>query len=143
MPTFGEVALSDIDSDMIDAWYETTAVSTPTYRTHAYSLLRTILGTAVDRDLIARSNPAKVRGAGNTKAAHKVRPATPTELGSMLDAMPQRRRLMLLLATLTTLRFGEITELRRKDIDVKNKVVKVRRGVTKVSNEQLTNPESP
>lgn len=46
----------------------------------------------------------------------------------MLDAMPQRRRLMLLLATLTTLRFGEITELRRKDIDVKNKVVKVRRG---------------
>ena len=143
LPTFGEVALAAIDSDMIDAWYETTAVTTPTYRAHAYSLLRTILGTAVERNLITSSNPAKVRGAGTTKATHKVRPATPEELGVMLEVMPDRRRLMLLLATWTTLRFGEITELRRKDIDIKNKVIKVRRGVTKVSNKELTDPDSP
>lgn len=143
LPTFADVALTAIDSDMIDTWYETTAVTTPTYRAHAYSLLRTILGTAVHRDLITSSNPAKVRGAGSTRAAHKVRPATPEELGLMLEAMPERRRLMLLLATWSTLRFGEITELRRKDIDVKNKVIKVRRGVTKVSNKELTDPDSP
>lgn len=76
LPTFGEHAITAINSDMIDAWYETTAVTTPTYRAHAYSLLRTILGTAVERNLITSSKPAKVRGAGTTKAAHKVRPAT-------------------------------------------------------------------
>lgn len=142
LPTFGKVALTAIDSDMIDAWYETTAVTTPTYRAHAYSLLRTILGTAVERSLITSSNPAKVRGAGTTEAAHKVRPATPEELGVMLEVMPDRRPLMPLLATWTTLRFGEITELRRKDIDIKNKVIKVRRGVTKMSNKELTDPDS-
>lgn len=62
----------------------------------------------------------------------------------MLEVMPDRRRLMLLLATWTTLRFGEITELRRKDMDmdmdIKNNVIKVQRGVTKVSNKELTDP---
>lgn len=61
----------------------------------------------------------------------------------MLEVIPERRRLMLLLATWTILRFGEITELRRKDFDVNSRVIKVRRRVTKVSNKELTNPESP
>jgi len=47
--------------------------------------------------------------------------------------MPQRYRLMVLLASWCGLRFGELAELRRKDVDVKNGVLHVRRGVVRVT----------
>ncbi len=45
--------------------------------------------------------------------------------------MPARYRLMVLLAAWCALRFGELAELRRSDVDVKNGVVHVRRGVAR------------
>ncbi len=42
---------------------------------------------------------------------------------------------MTLLAAWCGLRFGELTELRRKDVDLANGIVKVRRGVTRVGGE--------
>lgn len=131
LPSFEKMPLPQITPDAVDHWYEITAVDTPTYRAQAYSLLRTILGTAVDRGLIKTANPAKVRGAGTAKRAHKVRPATLAEVGAIIEAMPERRRVMILLAVWCGLRFGELAELRRKDIDIKAKVIRVRRGVVR------------
>jgi integrase len=131
LPTFEDVQLTAITPDMIDHWYELTAIGRPTYKAHAYALLRTILGTAVDRGLITTANPAKVRGGGTTKRRHKVRPASLSELAIIVAAMPERRRLMVQLATWCGLRFGELAELRRKDVDLKAKVIKVRRGVVR------------
>ena len=88
----------------------------PTYRARAYSLLRTILASAVDDGYLA-VNPARIRGAGSVKRAHKVRPATLDELEALTEAMPPRYRLMVLLAAWCALRFGELTELRRGDVD--------------------------
>jgi hypothetical protein len=72
LPTFADVQLTAITPDMVDHWYELTAMGRPTSKAHAYGLLRTILGTAVDRDLTTTANPAKVRGGGSTKRRHKV-----------------------------------------------------------------------
>ncbi|WP_404348418.1 tyrosine-type recombinase/integrase [Phycicoccus jejuensis] len=133
-PTFGDVALSDITPEMVDKWYELCAVGRPTTQAHAYSLLKTILGTAATgkpRPLIP-FNPADIRGAGTASRAKKVRPATTQELAVIIDAMPERRRLMVALAAWSALRFGELTELRRFDIDLKHSVIKVRRGVVRV-----------
>lgn len=132
LPTFKDVPLKSITPDMVDHWYEITAVGRPTYQARAYSLLRTILGTAVDRGLITAANPAKVRGGGSSKRARKIRPATLEELGALTAAMPERRRLMILLAAWTALRFGELAELRRKDVDLRAGVIHVRRGVVRV-----------
>ncbi|MCD9153108.1 hypothetical protein NP095_06770 [Aeromicrobium duanguangcaii] len=44
---------------------------------------------------------------------------------------------MVLLASWCALRFGEITELRRKDIDLANGVIHVRRGVTRIAGETI------
>lgn len=49
--------------------------------------------------------------------------------------MPERYQLMVLLAAWCGLGFGEITELRRKDIDLTNGVVKIRRAVVRVEGE--------
>lgn len=140
LPTFADVALTSITPEMVDHWYEGVAVGRPTYRAHSYALLRTILATAVDRGLIKTANPAKVRGGGTTKSRHKVTPATIRDLSTIVAAMPERRRLMIQLAAWCGLRFGELTELRRRDIDLTRKVIKIRRSVVRV---KVTNSETP
>jgi integrase len=57
-----------------------------------------------------------------------------------VEAMPERYRLMVLLAAWCGLRFGELTELRRHDMDVKAGVIRVRRGVVRVDGEFIVGP---
>src|SRR5262249_20020696 len=56
-----------------------------------------------------------IRGASSAKRAHKIRPATLDELAVITHEMPEHLRCMVLLAGWGALRFGELTELRRKD----------------------------
>ena len=131
LPTFGDIALKDITADLVDDWYYRLGDEAPTSRAHAYGLLRTILADAVQRRLITY-NPCHIRGAGNVKRAKQIEPATLPELEALAQAMPERYRLMVLLAAWCGLRFGEITELRRHDVDLTHGVVKVRRAVVRV-----------
>jgi hypothetical protein len=70
----------------------------PTARAHAYGLLRTILNMAIADDLIP-SNPCRVRGGGQSKRVKRIRPATLAELAKLVDAMPERYRVMVLLTS--------------------------------------------
>jgi integrase len=137
LPTFGATPLRYITPEAVDHWYALTAPGRPTLQAHAYSLLRTILGTAVDRGLITTANPAKVRGGGSTTRAKKVRPATLAELEALVNALPERYRLMALLASWCALRFGELAELRRGDVDTRAGVLRVRRGVVRADGEVI------
>jgi integrase len=143
LPTFGGTALTAITPVMVREWHADLRTQTgPTQRAHAYSLLRTILNTALADDLIP-SNPCRVRGAGSSKRAHDIRPASLAELEALTQAMPDRLRLMVLLAAWCALRFGELAELRRADIDVKRDLVHVRRGVVQTaSGLQVKAPKS-
>ena len=119
-----------ITRDEVEKWYDRTAVNSPTYRARAYSLLRTILTSAVDDGYLAM-NPARIRGAGNVDRAHEVHPATPEELVVITEAMPPRYRLMVQLAAWCALRFGELTELRRGDIDTIQGILRIRRALVR------------
>jgi integrase len=111
-------------------------------RAHSYSLLRTIMNTAVADEVIA-ANPCRVRGAGQSKRARQIQPASLAELETITKSMPERYRLMVLMAAWCALRFGELAELRRSDIDVRAAVVHVRRGVIRGSNgEAVKGPKS-
>lgn len=134
MPTFGDAALTAITPEAVRQWHALTGNSKPTLRAHAYGLLRTILGTAEADQLIA-SNPCHIRGAGNAKRVHKVKPLTLPELEALVAAMPANRRAMTLLAAWCALRFGELAELRRRDLDLRNGVIHVRRGVVRIKGE--------
>jgi integrase len=133
LPTFADVPLASITPEMVDRWYELVAVGKDTTRAHAYSLLRTILGTAVDRRLIVLANPARVRGGGTTNRAKKIKPATLEQLETIATTVPERHRLMVLLGAWCALRFGELAELRRHDVDTKSGDIHVRRGVVRTS----------
>lgn len=139
LPTFGSVAVSALSPSLVRSWYAGTAAGLPTTRAHAYSLLRAILGTAVSDELIP-ANPCHIRGAGAAKRAVKIKPASLAELEALVKAMPEKYRLLVLLASWCALRFGELTELRRKDIDLRKGVIHVRRGVAWVGSKPVIGP---
>jgi integrase len=127
-PTLGAMQLDQISPAAVRAWHSKLDTG-PTRRAHAYSLLRTILNTAVADDVIP-ANPCRLRGAGQSRRVKDIRPATLKELDELAEAMPHRLRLIVLLAAWCGLRFGELVELRRKDVDTKEGLLRVRRAVT-------------
>ena len=142
LPTFGPKPIHSITRDQVKDWYDDLPEDKPTYRAKAYGLLRTILGSAVEDEYLAK-NPARIPGAGQVDRAHKVRPATTGELIALTEAMPPRYRLMVQLAAWCALRFGELTELRRGDVDTKEGVLRVRRAVVLVGGKFVVkNPKS-
>lgn len=126
----GALPLASITADDIRAWHAKTGKGTPTLRAHAYGLLRTILATAVTDGKIP-ANPAVIRGAGSAKRAITIRPASLPELEKITTAMPEQYQAMILLASWCAMRFGELTELRRKDVDLDEGVIRIRRAVVR------------
>jgi len=129
-PHLGGRRLVDITRADVRRWHsiELQKVSDRP-RSKAYAVLRTIMNSAVEDELIDVS-PVSIRGAGMTRRKHGVEPATLDELRIIVEAMPERLRLMVLLAAWCALRYGELAELRRKDVDLANGVVKIRRAVS-------------
>jgi integrase len=142
LPSLGDKPLKGITPVTIRAWHAELGTKTPTLRAHAYGLLRTILANAQHDGLIT-SNPCHIRGAGNSKRVHKIKPLTLPELEALTEAMPARYQAMVLLAAWCGLRFGELTELRRSDIDMKNGRIRIRRAVVRVGGKSVvTTPKS-
>lgn len=141
-PAFGEQRIDRISVDDVNDWYDHLAPGRETIRAQAYSLLRTILTTAASTQPqpLIPFNPAHIRGAGNTQRVHRVRPASLQELETIVSELPARYQLMALLAAWCAMRFGELAELRRGDIDLRDKRVKIRRGVVRVDGEYVVGP---
>lgn len=142
-PEFGDDAVKAVTPADVRQWFAQLArgdgkkvKDRPTARAHAYGLLRTIMNTAV-ADEVRDSNPCRVRGGGQAKRKKKIRPASLAELETIAKAMPERYRLMILLAAWCAMRFGELAELRRSDVDTKTGVVHIRRGVTRTKGKRI------
>jgi len=130
LPTFGAMLVKAISPVAVRTWHANLDTG-PTARAHAYALFHTILATAVEDELIA-TNPARIRGATKVQRAKQIRPATLDELVVIAEHMPDRLRLLVPLSAWCALRFGEVTELRRKDIDLTAGVLHVLRAVVRV-----------
>jgi integrase len=138
----GGLPIGSITADDVRAWHASLDRSTPTLRAHCYGLLRTIMGTAVTDGKIG-ANPCVIRGAGSVERAVNIRPASLDELAKLVHAMPARYQAMVLLASWCGLRFGELAELRRHDVDIEDAVIRVRRGVVRVGGMfTVTTPKS-
>lgn len=127
--TFGDLELKHITRDTVNGWWAAQDPSKDTTRAHAYALLKTILASAIDDEYLTE-NPCRIRGGGTARSQTRIRPATLAELDTIADHMPEKYRLAVHLSAWCALRFGELTELRRKDVDVKHGVIRVRRAVT-------------
>lgn len=87
------------------------------------------VGSYPTRWLADRCERDHIRGAGRVPRSTQIHPATLDELAVITEAMPEELRLAVQLGAWCALRYGEVFELRRKDLDTIHGVVHVRRGV--------------
>lgn len=132
---FGAAQLRDITSADVKEWYSALDPTKRTRRAHLYSLLRSIMTSAASDDLIDAS-PCRIAGASTAKRARKVTPATPAEISTIAAHMAPKYRAAVLLAAWCQPRWGELTELRRKDVELNPSaeppfgLIHIRRAVT-------------
>lgn len=125
-PTFGSLVLSEITPPRVRSWRaERLAAGAGSVAVaKSYRLLRAILNTAVDDEVIRR-NPCRIKGAGKENSAE--RPvATIEQVYALADAVGPRWRTMVLLGAFATLRPEEQAELRREDVDLEAGTIRVR-----------------
>lgn len=140
LPQLGDLPLRSISEDVVRDWLDDLP-DTPVMNAHAYALLRGILATAAKKD--PRVTVPAVQGASKAKTKHKTEPATVDELAVIVANMPERYRLAILLMSWCALRFGEVTELRRQDVDLRRGRIRIRRAVVLVERERIvTTPKS-
>lgn len=89
---------------------------TPARNAQAYRLVATAMKTAVEDQLI-EANPCQVPRAGAKPKAKTERLAEPDEFRALVAALPEVYRTMALVTAGCALRLGEVSELRRKDLD--------------------------
>jgi integrase len=100
-----------------------------------YRLLRSILATAVEDELIPK-NPVAIKGAGVEHP--KERPiATIEQVYALADAIEPRYRALVLTATFTRLRLGELRALTRRRLDLLHATVHVTRQMQELKDGTL------
>ena len=126
LPGFRHWDLDEITAPRVRTWraerLETTQA--PTTVAKAYRLLKAILQTAADDELIRR-NPCRIKGAGREEADERPT-ASIEQVDALADAVGPRWRLMVFLAAYASLRPEEQAELRRTDISVDDGTVVLR-----------------
>ena len=111
------------------SWYAQTLVDRPTYRAHSYGLLKSILETGV-KDGLLSANPCQIDGAGSVKSKTQAVIPTVEQLSEIAEKIQPKFRALILISAWCGLRFGEVIELRRKDIGENAEIISVARGVT-------------
>lgn len=132
-PHFGRTFLTDIDPAMVRRWRSRLIDSgvSSSMLAKAYRLLRAILNTAVEHDELIRRNPCRIAGAGTETPAE--RPVlTVAEVLQLADLVPPRYRAMILVTTFASLRYGEVTALQRRDVDLEQSIVRIHQAFNDV-----------
>jgi integrase len=126
----GRVALRNLTPDLVRAWYASLGTEHKRGNSHAYGLLHSVCATAVNDGLLA-SNPCQIPRAMNPPRKRQPVILSVPELAGVADAIkPEQFRCLVLIAAWCGLRWGEVIELRRRDIDDDCEVIVVSRAVT-------------
>ena len=144
-PELGQLAVRDVTTTAVRGWFSGLDPKLATRNGHAYGVLNMICNTAV-RDGLLDRNPCQIVGATNGKPKKKVRIASTVELHAIADKLgaddsTAQFRVLVLLAAWCGLRFGEVSELRRKDLNRDCSVLTVTRAVTHRSDPNSDEPD--
>lgn len=143
LDVFAPLPLDAITTDHVKGWYDGFVPQTKrhqgrktngeTTKAHTYSFARAVMNTAVAADgpLEGRINPFAIRGAGSSPDADRDELATADEIEVMLEVIRPQWQCIILIGLWLGLRIGEVLELRRGDVDLERRIVKVRRSVSR------------
>jgi integrase len=135
-PTFGTYNIADIREADVRRWRKQrlNLVGQSTVA-KAYQLLKSILNTAVEDELIRR-NPCRIKGAGNPDTPER-QMISLAKVIEILGEVPERYRALVLLGTFTTLRWGELAGLRRCHLDLEAATVRVVETIAELDGGEL------
>nr|WP_176742746.1 site-specific integrase [Streptomyces agglomeratus] len=132
LPAFESYDLDQIAPPRVREWRaERLAATGSTTVAKSYRLLKAILETAADDELIRR-NPCRIRGAGKESAAER-EIATVEQVDALAEAVGIRWRLMVYLGAYGPMRPEEQAELRRKDVDLDAMTIRVRKAAPELN----------
>ncbi len=116
LPAFKGRPLVTITTEDVRRWHVELAAQAPGEAAKAFRLLSMIFRSAIDAGRITRNPCAAVRGGGVERSAE--RPDLDAgQVIALADAMPDRLRVMVLLAGFIGMRRGELLALRRRHVD--------------------------
>lgn len=140
---FAQFPLDAITTTHVKTWYDDFKPKTKrhqgvktdggTTKAHTYSFARAVMNTAVAADgpLEGRINPFAIRGGGSSPDADRDELATAAEIDVILKIIRPAWALAVLIGLWLGLRIGEVLELRRSDIDLDKRIIRVRRSVSR------------
>jgi integrase len=140
VPKLGDLSLADVTPARVRSWRMEllhAGLSAVTVA-KAHRLLKAVLNTAVDDELVRR-NPCRIKGAGNEPS-----PERPTITIEQVYAIADEVRpwfpALVLLAAFTGLRWGELLFLRRRHLDLDDGIVNLRGSLGEVGGRLLEGP---
>lgn len=130
-PHLGQLPMNALNSEAVRAWYSGLGTEHRRRNSHAYGLLHAFCVTAVTDGLLT-SNPCTLRGVMNPPAKREPVILSVPEVAELADAIrPERLKSLVLLCAWCGVRWGEVSELRRKDVGEDCEVLFVARAVTR------------
>lgn len=146
VPSLGHIELGRLTPSMLRAWLSDLATK-PSRRggvlaagsvAQAYRTLNRVLVAAVDDELLGR-NP--LRGVKPPRAdAEMMRFLSHDEVATLTDTMDARYEALVLVGSYTGLRAGELTALRRNNVDTLHRTITVVEQVVRVGSNYVVMP---
>ncbi len=137
----GELEITAVTPDRVRTWYAGLGTRHVRRNSHAYGLLHAIMATAV-KDGLLLSNPCQIERVMNPQRKREPVILTVAELADLAGRVPERLKAAILVSAWCGVRWGELIELRRRDIDVDAEVLFVGRGATHRGGCRIDTPKS-
>jgi integrase len=134
----GDLRVTELTRGHVRQWWQGLPVKQKEASSkQAYNLLRAIMNTALDDELI-EVNPVRIKDASHAQAGREsdLDPLPVEVLFAVADAMPERYRLGVLLGGVMAMRSGEVRAMQRRDFNLAGDLptVKVERAVKEADN---------
>lgn len=138
LPFFGDMRIKSITFNIVKDWYDEQPKNVAIF--NAYGLLSQILGNASKRhgenEPIIKENPCCLEDVSRPKKKHSTVIPSGEQLGKLISNVEERFKLAEYIFAFLGLRIGEVLALQRRDIDLKNNILHVRRSLIEVRDEE-------
>jgi integrase len=128
-PELGPVPVRHVTAERVRGWYAALDKNHPRRNSQVYGLLHAVMGTAV-KDGVLPANPCQIERAMNTVRKREPKILSVPQVAELAGKMPERYGLLVLLAAWCGLRWGEVSELRRRDVGADGATLTIARAVT-------------
>ncbi len=132
LATYGNMPIGSVDRPMVRSWLASmnrTDLAASTVR-NALNVVKAVFTFAIESDMIRSSPAARVKAPSAERQPLNI--PTVEEVHALADEVDAEHRLLILLASYSGLRAGELYGLTVADIDTMRGAIHVRRSVTEV-----------